>query len=257
MQVIESSTNAFGGVLPKPAALPQDPETFRQQLSHSMDAWKRDGFLVAWLEVPITKASLIPVAVDAGFVFHHSSDDYLMLTCRLVEDAFIPVHATHYIGAGGVVLNDKQELLVVCEKYRGAGRPPYYKLPGGALHPGEHLVEGVVREVFEETGVPTRFDTLVCLRHWHGYRYGKSDIYFVCRLVPLHQDIAMQLSEIEECRWMPVEEYFNAETVSSFNKHIVRTAMTSPGFMPTWIEGYADPKKYEFFMPVDGERQDQ
>ena len=79
-------------------------------------------------------------------MFHHSTTDYLMLTLRLVADAFVPLYATHYIGAGGVVINEKDELLVVCERFRG-GRAPYYKLPGGALQPEEHLAEGVVREV--------------------------------------------------------------------------------------------------------------
>jgi 8-oxo-dGTP pyrophosphatase MutT (NUDIX family) len=203
---------------------------------------------VVWIEVPLAKAPLIPVAVNAGFVFHHSTTDYLMMTRRLVEDAFVPLYATHYIGAGGVVLNDRDELLVVCERYRG-GRPPYYKLPGGALHPSEHLASGVVREVFEETGVPTRFEALVCFRHWHGYRYDKSDIYFVCRLRPLHQIIEMQAAEIEECFWMPVHEYLKSQYVSQFNRLIVKAAIEHPGLGQTWVEGYGDPDRYEFFMP--------
>ena len=168
-----------------------------------------------------------------------------------MEGAYIPPYASHYIGAGGVVLNDRRELLVVCEKYRRTGRP-YYKLPGGALHAGEHLVEGVVREVREETGVHAQFDALVCFRHWHGYRHGKSDIYFVCRLSPLSEEVNMQAEEIEECRWMPVEEYLGSEFVSVFNKRIVEAALSSPGVAPTEIEGYADPSKYEFFMPKNG-----
>jgi len=59
------------------------------------------------------------------------------LTKRLEEDALIPEYATHYIGAGGVVLNENRELLVVSELHRRS-ESPYYKLPGGALHPGEH-----------------------------------------------------------------------------------------------------------------------
>ena len=35
-------------------------------------------------------------------------------------------------------------------------------------------------------------------RHWHGYRYGKSDIYFVCRLAPLSEELTMQTEELEE-----------------------------------------------------------
>ena len=106
------------------------------------------------------------------------------------------------------MLSEDQELLVVSEKYqRQQPGPPRYKLPGGALHEGEHLAEGVVREVLEETGVRARFDALVCFRHWHGYRYGKSDIYFVCRLSPLSKEITIQEEEIAECLWMPVEAY--------------------------------------------------
>ena len=109
--------------------------------------------------------------------------------------------------------------------------------------------EQVIREVLEETGVQTRFDGLVCFRHWHGYRYGKSDIYFVCRLSPLSRDVTMQAEELEECFWMPVEDYFASDLVSLFNKRIVRAAIDSPGVTTEWIEGYADPSRYEFFFP--------
>lgn len=251
MQALTAEPNAFRGIVIKPSNLPVDPGVFRERLGHSLNVWEAEGYQVVWMETPIQQAALIPVAVEAGFVFHHSTDDYLMLTRRLKPDAFIPNHATHYVGAGGVVLNDRQEVLVVCERFRGKDRPPYYKLPGGALHPAEHLTDGVIREVFEETGVPTRFQTLVCLRHWHGYRYGKSDIYFVCRLEPLHQIIKMQATEIEACFWMPVRDYFRSEHVSAFNKKIVNAAIEHPGFRPTWVEGYGDPNRYEFFMPGD------
>ena len=86
-----------------------------------------------------------------------------------------------------------------------------------------------MREVLEETGVQTKFEALVCFRHWHGYRYGKSDIYFVCRLSPLSEEVTMQAEELEECLWMPVADYFGSELVSVFNKRIVRAALASPG----------------------------
>lgn len=253
MELIASTDNPFGGTVVKPEGLNPDPEAFSSQLRHSLGVWRARGLKVVWLEIPIAKAQLIPLAAEAGFVFHHSGEDYLMLVCRLQEGAFVPRHASHYIGAGGVVFNDKQQLLVVSEKYhQSSTNPPRFKLPGGALHEGEHLVEGVVREVLEETGVQTQFDALVCFRHWHGYRYGKSDIYFVCRLHPLSAEISMQEEEIEHCLWMPVEEYLAHTNVHSFNKSIVRAALHSPGIVPTPIEGYTDPSRYEFFMPRNG-----
>ena len=251
MKLIESTENAFWGVIAETAALQADPDEFKGTLARSLEAWKEADYRVAWLQVPIDKAQLIPVAVEQGFTFHHSEEDYLMLTHQLQEGAFVPAHASHYIGAGGVTINDKRELLVVSERYRNhkSDGPPRYKLPGGALHAGEHLVEGVIREVKEETGVETVFDALVCFRHWHGYRYGKSDIYFVCRLHPVSHEISIQAEEIAESLWMPVEDYLGAENVSVFNKKIVAAAMDSSGITPTPLDGYGDPERYEFFMP--------
>ncbi|HLZ28383.1 MAG TPA: NUDIX domain-containing protein [Chloroflexota bacterium] len=246
--VLAFEPDMFGGVIVESDTLPEDAEAFQADLHHSLEIWRSSGVRLVWIPVPIQRAALIPVAVAAGFTFHHTNDDALMLVHRLVEDAFVPYHATHYIGVGGVVLNTRQELLVVCEKHRRT-KQPYYKLPGGALQPGEHLVEAVTREVLEETGVETKFEALVCFRHWHGYRYGKSDIYFVCRLSPLSEDVTMQTEEIEECFWMPVADYFASDLVSVFNKRIVKAALSSQGVTPEWIDGYADPTRYEFFMP--------
>jgi 8-oxo-dGTP pyrophosphatase MutT (NUDIX family) len=245
---LEFSPDQFGGVIVDPASLTEDANEFADALRRSIDDWRRNGFRLVWLDVPLQVAALVPVAAAAGFFFHHSNETDVMMVLRLVDDAFVPTHATHYIGVGGVVINDRQELLVVCERYRRGNRP-YYKLPGGALQPGEHLVDAVLREVREETGVEARFESLVCFRHWHGYRYGKSDIYFVCRLAPLSQDVTMQAEEIEECFWMPVADYFESDLVSTFNKRIVRAALAGPGISPEWIDGYGDPAQYEFFMP--------
>lgn len=248
VDALTATTNPFRGIVPEPTALPEDPQAFRQRLHHSLQIWQQEGGLVVWLEIPIHRAQLIPVAVEAGFSFHHSDETYLMLTRRLVSDAFIPPYATHYIGAGGVVINDAQELLVVSERYRRR-KGPAYKLPGGALQPGEHLAEAVMREVLEETGVQTQFEALVCFRHWHGYRHGKSDIYFVCRLKPLSLDIAMQTEEISECLWMPVNTFLNDHNVSPFNKQIVQATLEGRGLAPSQVEGFPDDGTREFFMP--------
>jgi 8-oxo-dGTP pyrophosphatase MutT (NUDIX family) len=248
VEPLEHAPDQFGGVIVDSEKLPEDTDEFTSCLRHSLEVWRGEGRRLVWLDVPRMLATHIPVATAEGFFFHHADEDSLTLVHRLVEGAFVPMHATHYIGVGGVVINERNELLVVCERHRRTAQP-YYKLPGGALMPGEHLVDAVLREVLEETGVNAKFEALVCLRHWHGYRYGKSDIYFVCRLSPLSQDLTMQAEEIEECFWMPVDDYFASDLVSAFNKRIVHAALKSPGVVPEWIDGYGDPARYEFFMP--------
>ena len=255
LQPLEATPDAFKGIAPNPERFPEDPVAFSDSLSHSLDAWRADGFRVVWLRIPVSKADLVPVAVKKGFSFHHAEEGYLQLTIKLVDDAYVPNHATHYIGVGGVVLSQARELLVVSERYRRRGGGPAYKLPGGALQPGEHLVDAVVREILEETGVKTEFEALVCFRHWHGYRFGKSDIYFVCRLSPLSLEITAQESEIAECLWMPVADFLGSEDISPFNKRIVSVALDHPGVVPSVMDGYGAPDRYEFFMPGEPGRQ--
>ncbi len=252
--MLRFSPNQFGGVITDSDDLPSDPSEFDTLLRHSLGSWAKDGYKVVWLELPIARANLVPVAANAGFEYHHAKSEYVLMTLQLERGAFIPPYATHYIGAGAVVLNERNELLVVVERYRmGSGRGPGYKLPGGALHPGEHLVDGAIREVLEETGVHARFQSLACFRHWHGYRYEKSDIYFVCRMTALSTEIRMQEEEISECRWMSVDEFLSEEAgIHEFNKRIVRAALHAPGIVPSKIEGYDDAERFEFFMPEHG-----
>jgi hypothetical protein len=63
--------------------------------------------------------------------------------------------------------------------------------------------------------------------------------------------VTIQAEEIEECFWMPVADYFESDFVSVFNKRIVRAALTSPAVRPEWIDGFADPTRYEFLMPSE------
>ena len=253
-EILGFSPNQFGGVVVDADALPSDPAEFGARLKASLAAWRADGYKVVWLDLPLALAALVPAAARAGFEYHHAKDGAdggALMTLRLEKGAYIPPFATHYIGAGAVVVNERGEILVVSERYRmGGGRGPGYKLPGGALLPGEHLADAAEREVLEETGVRARFEALACFRHWHGYRYGKSDIYFVCRLSALSTEITMQEEEIAECLWMPLDDFLSEDSgIHVFNRSIVRAALEHPGIAPAAMAGYDDRARFEFFMP--------
>ena len=253
MEPLSATPNPFGGIVLEPDLLPSDPLEFAPRLKSSLEEWTAEGYKLVWLELPLSRSSLVPVAAGEGFTYHHADDRYVMMLKRLEDEAFVPNYSTHYIGAGGVVINADNEILVVREKRGGVGSGSF-KLPGGHLHDEEHLADAVVREVLEETGIESRFVSLVCFRHQHAYRHGKSDIYFVCRLEPLSTRISKQDDEIAECVWMPVDTYLNTDSVSIFNKEIVRAAIETPGFGPITIDGYRDPAKVEVFFPKDGTR---
>ena len=258
MDIIRHTVNDFAGVVTQSEFLPESVEAFEEQLANSLAAWSDKGYRAVWLEIPIERASLVPPAIRAGFSYHHAEESYVTLTLPLVEGTYIPPHASHYIGVGGVAVNEDRELLVVSELYHSRRRSkPFYKLPGGALRAGEHVSDGIVREVEEETGIRTRFESMVCFRQWHGYRFGKSDIYFVCRLTPLNTDIRKQDDEIEECLWMPVDEYLASEDVWVFNKNVVSAALASPGMFRTTLDGNRDADRFEWFMPPAGRTEEE
>jgi 8-oxo-dGTP pyrophosphatase MutT (NUDIX family) len=249
MTELKSTVNLFNGIEIDTDSLPGSSGEFQTALTTSLDRWSDNGNVLAWLNLPIEKADFVPIAVDAGFIYHHSGEGYLQLVRTLTPDAYVPSYATHYIGAGGVVINEQNELLVVVERYRRDRSRPYYKLPGGALHPSEHIADAVVREIYEETGVYTKFEAVVCFRHWHGYRYDKSDIYFVCRLQPTSHEITIHDGEIDEALWMPVDEYLTSEYVGKFNREIVRAAVQSPGLKHRNVDGYSGGRPREMLFP--------
>lgn len=250
MNQLAYQRNPFEGAVIIGEDIGGDAGDFGLKLRQTIDEIKSQNLRVIWLEIPIEKSDLIPQAVDAGFIFHHALEDRLQLTLTLIEGSYVPPFATHYIGAGGVVIDSENRILVIQEKYRHNKRR-HYKLPGGTLHQGEHIEEAVVREVEEETGIKTRFVSLACFRHWHGYRYGKSDIYFVCRLEPLTTEITIDESEIEEALWMPLEEYLASPDTHDFNRKIVKTAVSGKGLAPEGIDGYGTPETHEMMFVTE------
>jgi len=246
--MIQYEINPFGGAILNSETLPDDPHNFRKDLNETLIHLRRENILLVWLHLSMERASLVGDAVSLGFEYHHADETGLEMFSRLKKDTFVPGYATHYLGAGGVLIDEENRILVIQEKHHTRR---HYKLPGGALDPGEHIADAVVREVLEETGIRSEFISLNCFRHWHGYRYGKSDIYFVCRLKPLSSQITIDPSEISEALWMPLDEYLNHPDTHPFNKKIVTTTVNTEGLKAAALEGYGSPETHEMLFADD------
>ena len=190
-----------------------DNTSFYSKLEATISTAQQLAKSAIWIDVPISKARLMEHAHKCGFEFHHAEGDVATLSKWLLdkEESRIPTYATHQVGVGAVCINQEtNEILCVREK-RNNYRP--WKMPGGLAELGEHLDEAVVREVYEETGIQTRFLSVLGVRHTHGLQFGRSDLYFVCRLEPLpdaHGKIAQpvpQEGEIEAAAWVSLDEY--------------------------------------------------
>ncbi len=64
---------------------------------------------------------------------------------------------THIIAVGGVVRNEKDEILLVKDKRQG------WVFPGGMVEVGENVIDAVKREIMEETGMDVDVGELFCI----------------------------------------------------------------------------------------------
>lgn len=182
--------------------------------------------------------------MQVGFTFHHALERSAVLNLWLPTDEpnKLPRYPFHTVGVGGMVINDKKQILAVREKYSGPNA--MWKLPGGMADPKEELGDVAVREVFEECGIKTEFVSMIGFRHFHAGLYNTSDLYFIARLKPLTEEINFDTSELSDARWMDLEEYIAADTVSELNRWVGSVALEhlskpenteySAKVLPTW-----------------------
>ncbi|MBL4828667.1 MAG: NUDIX domain-containing protein [Aliivibrio sp.] len=229
----------FDGVIINTAELPNSTTLFTAELTTLLASLKPFKKRLVWLTLPIDKAAWVGIVAGFGFVFHNCLEQEVTMILRLAPDAYAPFVPTHSIGSGALVLNDKNQILLVKEiKQPGLG----YKLPGGHIELNENISQAILREVVEETGVVTEFDSLVGFAIKHNYRFSKSNIYFVCKLNVVSEKIDIQdTDEIEDAKWMDVESYLSDDSSSVFNRKMVATLLTTEGFRLTELEYNSGP----------------
>ncbi|KAF8412446.1 hypothetical protein HHK36_000410 [Tetracentron sinense] len=161
-----------------------------------------------WLKLPLERSELVPIAVKEGFEYHHAERGYLMLTYWIPEGpCMLPANASHQVGIGGFVINEKNEVLVVQEKHCAPANAGLWKLPTGFILESEEIFTGAVREIKEETGIDTEFVEVIAFRHAHHVAFEKSDLFFICMLRPLSTHIMVDDLEIQAAKWMPLIEF--------------------------------------------------
>ena len=211
--VLSHRVDSYNGVIIETVSLPEDAALFTRRLQASLAVWREAGRRGVWLELPLERASLVPVAVGQGFSYHHAESRHLMLTHWLDEGpSTLPAAGSTQVGVGAFVLNSAGDVLVVQERTGPAARPGFWKLPTGLANQGEHVHEAVCREMLEETGLHCDFVGVIGYRHAHAAAMGgRDDIFFMCALRLQDPDgdcnPTPQPSEIADARWMPLEEF--------------------------------------------------
>ncbi|XP_074331949.1 nudix hydrolase 8-like isoform X2 [Apium graveolens] len=203
-RVLDSMDDEYGGVVVNPERLPSNPSVFASILQSYLSQWKSKRKNGIWLKLPLEKAEFVPIAVK----YHHAEKGYVMMTYWIPEGpCMLPENASHQVGVGGFVINERNEVLVVQEKHTAPALAGLWKIPTGFIHESEEIFNGAVREVKEETGIDTEFVEVVAFRHAHNVAFQKSDLFFVCMMRALSNDIVIDNLEVQAAKWMPLVDF--------------------------------------------------
>jgi 8-oxo-dGTP pyrophosphatase MutT (NUDIX family) len=125
--------------------------------------------------------------------------------------------------AGGVVVRGDEVAVIVPYKPAPDGKR-VLGLPKGHPEPGESLEQAAAREVREEAGIETELiDKLGDVRYWYqrqGRKIRKTVSFFLFRYVA--GDVADHDHEIEEARWMPLEQAATELTFAGEREMVAR-----------------------------------
>ncbi len=129
--------------------------------------------------------------------------------------------------AGGVVMNDANEVIVIVPTRRAADGSKVLALPKGHPDGKESAIQAALREVREEAGVEAELvGSLGGVRYWYqrgGRRIAKVVEFFLLRYVS--GDVGYHDHEVELARWMPAAEAAQTLTYSG-ERDMVRRALS-------------------------------
>ncbi|MBO4645207.1 MAG: NUDIX domain-containing protein [Bacteroidales bacterium] len=111
---------------------------------------------------------------------------------------------TYIQAAGGLVMNDQEELLMIFRRGK-------WDLPKGKVEEGEDIPVAALREVKEETGISATITGNLPISTFHIYdTYGtpmlKETFWFPMQSLPQQSLIPQNEEEISQALWIPSHE---------------------------------------------------
>ena len=238
----------YNGITIDSKDLTNDKNEFEINLDYLIEETENKRNLI-WIYIDIKRSEFIPIATKRSFVFHSCSETYVLLVKKLLPNAIVPTAANHTMGVGVVVINENKELLVVKERVSNLG----YKLPGGHIDDAEMISTACVREVFEETGIEVEFESIISLGHFYPHQFNKSNLYILCIAKAKSSTINIyDTKEIEDAKWVNVDEYLSDDNVLEYSKAIVRASVRKNGLIEDNKETLSHiNRNYELFFPIN------
>jgi 8-oxo-dGTP pyrophosphatase MutT (NUDIX family) len=204
----------YGGVNIEPS-VNTSVEAFDEALRNSVAVWKSKSKRGVWLRLKSpAQIGLASVAVaNHGFDMHSVGADGGLLLSRWLPEGVVsslPIGPSYYLGVGVVCVSKAGKILAVQEANGWTKGKGYWKIVTGLADPGEAIEAAALRELKEETGVTGRFKKVIGMRQGRG-TLGKGDIFVVCLVEPLSEDLTAQPTEIAQAAWLDLDAFFKQE----------------------------------------------
>lgn len=230
-----------------PAVILGDASVFESHLEYTSQLLREAGKTNAfYLKIGPKSAHIVPLAMKHGFRYHNAEGEHALMLLWLPDaPCLVPQFGTHNCGVGAVItINSKEAKHIKPENFAGdclvddtyilmvkESSKLYrnWKLPGGYVDLGEGFGEAAMREVFEETGIKTKFLGILGLRHSHKIQRGRSDVYVITRLHADSFDIVADVQEIETCLWMPLTKLREENTHPLMTEILAKLDVTGVG----------------------------
>ena len=128
------------------------------------------------------------------------------------------------IGCAGVVIRDGKALLVQRGWQPFAGS---WQIPGGYVEHDEAILEGVEREVMEESGITAKAKDVIAFRHSIGGSAGgpSTNMYVVFRLDYLDGEPKWDNDEITGAGFYSLDEMAQMEAVQGLSRWAIEKAL--------------------------------
>jgi len=225
----------------------EDKISFENNLLVLIQHLENENRKLLWVTFSLDNAHLIGIASNHAFTFHNCGEDYVMMVKKLTPNPIIPTAPTHTLGVGVVVINEKNEILLIKERFSNIG----YKLPGGHIDLGEKIETAVCREVLEETGIIVEFESIITLSSFHPHQFGKGNIYILCNAKPKSEIINIQdIDEILEAKWMNVDEFLADVDTFEYVKKIIESSFSTKGLKTKELDFFKNLNiECELFFP--------
>ncbi|MDI6619219.1 MAG: NUDIX domain-containing protein [Clostridiales bacterium] len=157
---------------------------------------------------------------------------------------------THIVSAGGIIINDKNEILLVKNPRKG------WEYPGGIIEVGETVPQGLIREIKEESGIDVEIINIVGIysniKKKKGYNGVKEiptivNIDFICKYISGELTTSDESSDV---KWFTKNEALkmvNSKIQYRFRKALdYRSGFICAGFCTNSDDEFELHEEYKF-----------